>query len=57
MVESVTSKGEPMTKTAYEAPVFRTHGKVEALTKGGSKGFSLDASFPAGTPFADVTLS
>lgn len=46
-----------MTKAVYEAPVLRAHGKVEAVTKGGSTGSSLDAAFPVGTPFADVTLS
>ncbi|WP_299966742.1 lasso RiPP family leader peptide-containing protein [uncultured Roseobacter sp.] len=46
-----------MTKVAYEAPVLRAHGKVEAVTKGGTTGTSLDAAFPVGTPFSDVTLS
>lgn len=46
-----------MTKAVYEAPVLRAHGKVEAVTKGGTTGTSTDASFPAGTPFADVTFS
>ncbi|AVL52649.1 putative RiPP precursor [Roseobacter denitrificans] len=46
-----------MTKAVYEAPVLRSHGKVEAVTKGGSTGSSLDAAFPAGTPFTDLTLS
>lgn len=44
-------------KDVYQAPVLRAHGKVEAVTKGGTTGSSLDATFPAGTPFADVTLS
>jgi hypothetical protein len=46
-----------MTKAVYEAPVLRAHGKVESLTKGGSTGSKLDASFPTGTPFSDITLS
>jgi len=46
-----------MTKAVYEAPVLRSHGKVEAVTKGGSTGTALDAAFPAGTPFTDLTLS
>lgn len=46
-----------MTKSVYEAPVLRSHGTVEAVTKGGSAGTSLDAAFPTGTPFGDVTLS
>lgn len=46
-----------MTKAIYEAPVLRSHGTVEAVTKGGATGTSLDAAFPVGTPFSDVTLS
>ncbi|MEO9652448.1 MAG: lasso RiPP family leader peptide-containing protein [Roseobacter sp.] len=46
-----------MTKATYEAPVLRSHGTVEAVTKGGSTGASTDASFPVSTPFADITLS
>lgn len=46
-----------MTKAVYEAPVMRAHGKVESVTKGGTNGTKLDASFPSGTPFADLTLS
>ncbi|WP_292290412.1 lasso RiPP family leader peptide-containing protein [Marivita sp.] len=46
-----------MNKLPYEAPIVRSHGKVEDITKGGSTGLRLDASFPAGTPFGDLTLS
>jgi len=46
-----------MTKSAYEAPVFRVHGRVEDLTKGGSRGTVLDQSFSAGTPVSDLTFS
>lgn len=46
-----------MTKSIYEAPVLRAHGKVEAVTKGGSTGTKTDKLFPAHTPFADITLS
>lgn len=46
-----------MTKQAYVSPVLRNHGKVEQLTKGGSRGTTLDAAFPSGTPFSDITLS
>ena len=44
-------------KATYQAPIFREHGKVEALTKGGSSGASTDAAFTVGTHFADVTFS
>lgn len=44
-------------KTVYEAPVLRAHGKVEAMTKGGTTGTQLDATFPVNTPFSDLTLS
>jgi len=46
-----------MTKSAYEAPVFRAHGKVEDLTKGGSNGTVLDQAFATGTPVSDLTFS
>ncbi len=46
-----------MKKEAYTAPILRAHGHVESMTKGGSNGTVLDAFFPVGTPFADITLS
>ncbi|MFK7878964.1 hypothetical protein [Roseobacter sp.] len=46
-----------MTKAPYTAPVLRAHGKVEALTKGGTDGGSTDAMFPQGTPFSSLTFS
>lgn len=44
-------------KNVYETPVLRVHGKVEAVTKGGKDGNSLDAAYPVGTPFTDLTFS
>jgi hypothetical protein len=41
----------------YEAPVLRVHGTLEAMTHGGSSGTTLDAAFPAGTPFSSLTFS
>ncbi|MFK7867932.1 MAG: lasso RiPP family leader peptide-containing protein [Roseobacter sp.] len=44
-------------KLPYEQPLVRAHGSVETLTKGGSTGFALDASFPSNTPRGDLTFS
>ncbi|MEL7133587.1 MAG: putative RiPP precursor [Pseudomonadota bacterium] len=46
-----------MTKTKYEPPMFRTHGKVEAVTKANTGGSTLDIAFQAGTPIGDLTTS
>ena len=46
-----------MTKSIYTAPRLVRHGSVEAVTKGASTGSTLDAAFPAGTPFGDLTFS
>ena len=42
---------------AYTKPAVTRHGSIEEMTKGGSLGSSLDAAFPVGTPFADLTFS
>lgn len=44
-------------KTAYEAPAMTALGSFEALTQGASSGNLLDATFPTGTPFGDLTFS
>jgi hypothetical protein len=44
-------------KTKYVAPTFRAHGTLEALTQGNKTGNNLDADFPSGTPFGDLTFS
>jgi len=46
-----------MKKTTYSKPKLTRHGSVEALTKGQSVGNTLDAAFPTGTPFSDLTFS
>jgi hypothetical protein len=46
-----------MTTLIYTAPRLVRHGSVEAVTKGASTGTKLDATFPAGTPFGDLTFS
>jgi hypothetical protein len=43
--------------TEYEAPTIQDHGDLTELTAGKSKGTALDAAFPAGTPFADLTFT
>ena len=45
------------TKLAYAAPQMRQHGAMEAATQGASTGSALDAAFPVGTPFGDLTFS
>jgi hypothetical protein len=44
-------------KSTYTAPRLVRHGSVETLTKGSSTGSFLDATFPVGTPFGDLTFS
>lgn len=46
-----------MTKTVYEAPSINEVGTFEALTQGASTGSKLDATFPNGTAFGDLTFS
>lgn len=47
----------PVRKKPYEKPVLREQGSIEKITKGGADGASLDANFPIGTPFGDLTFS
>lgn len=44
-------------KRRYAAPHLTVHGSLEAITKGASSGSVLDATFPTGTPFGDLTFS
>lgn len=44
-------------KTVYEAPAMTSLGSFETLTQGASSGSALDATFPTGTPFGDLTFS
>lgn len=44
-------------KAQYTAPVLRSHGTVEAMTKGNKSGTKLDQGFPVNTPLKDITLS
>jgi hypothetical protein len=41
----------------YQAPVLVRHGSFADLTLGDATGTKLDATFPAGTPFSDLTFS
>ncbi|RUU06928.1 lasso RiPP family leader peptide-containing protein [Mesorhizobium sp. USDA-HM6] len=44
-------------KHEYEPPSLTVHGSIETITQGGGGTTSLDASFPAGTPFDQLTFS
>lgn len=44
-------------QSSYETPELRVHGDLEGLTRGQATGTQLDASFPTGTPFGDLTFS
>ncbi|MGB3472799.1 MAG: lasso RiPP family leader peptide-containing protein [Erythrobacter sp.] len=44
-------------KKVYQAPSFEELGSFETLTQGASSGTNLDATFPDGTPFGDLTFS
>ncbi|SFM78969.1 putative RiPP precursor [Thioclava sp. BHET1] len=46
-----------MQKKTYSTPMLQKHGKLEARTHGASTGSSLDAAFPSGTDFGDLTFS
>ena len=46
-----------MKKKDYVKPQLTNHGTIEALTRGGSTGGSLDADFGRGTPRGDLTFS
>jgi hypothetical protein len=46
-----------MAKKTYEAPKFEKLGSFESMTKGSSTGSNLDADFPDGTAFGDLTFS
>jgi hypothetical protein len=48
---------EKDTTTEYETPRIEDHGDLAELTAGKSSGTVLDATFPAGTPYGDITLT
>ena len=41
----------------YAAPTISDYGDLVELTAGSSTGSALDASFPVGTPFKNLTFS
>ncbi len=43
--------------TEYQTPQIEDHGDLAELTAGKHTGNALDASFPAGTPFNEITLT
>jgi hypothetical protein len=44
-------------ETTYAAPEVKVYGSIHTLTGGGACGGALDDSFPAGTPYGDLTCS
>ena len=44
-------------KKPYTAPRLTVYGDVKAITQGSSTGSYLDAAFPQGTFFQDITFS
>jgi hypothetical protein len=44
-------------KLAYARPSLNQIGSFEEITLGNSTGSALDASFPVGTLFSDLTFS
>lgn len=44
-------------KRSYEAPEVTVVGSVREITLAATVGTHLDASFPVGTPFSDLTFS
>ena len=44
-------------RKTYETPNLVELGSVEELTLGQSRGNQLDATFPSGTPFGQLTFS
>lgn len=44
-------------KKSYEAPRLSKVGSFEAVTQAAGKGSLLDANFPVGTPFGELTFS
>ncbi|MFZ5667776.1 MAG: lasso RiPP family leader peptide-containing protein [Pseudomonadota bacterium] len=46
-----------MEKIAYTAPEIEDLGAFEEITQGASTGSAIDASFPVGTPFSQLTFS
>jgi hypothetical protein len=43
--------------TDYVTPKIEDHGDLAELTAGKKTGIALDADFPSGTPFEDITLT
>ncbi|GAA0645146.1 hypothetical protein GCM10009424_21200 [Sphingomonas ursincola] len=46
-----------MEKIAYTAPEIEDLGAFEEITQGASTGSAIDANFPVGTPFSQLTFS
>jgi hypothetical protein len=48
---------ENNTTNEYETPRIEDHGDLAELTAGRTHGTNLDATFPVGTPYGDITLT
>jgi hypothetical protein len=44
-------------KKPYVTPELTVHGDIRVITQGNSTGNYLDADFPCGTLFSDLTFS
>ena len=44
-------------KKSYEKPELVAHGSIATITQGNATGARLDAAFPVGTFFSDLTFS
>lgn len=51
------TKDQDVNKNKYVRPSIERIGSFEAVTKAGGGSTSIDQSFPAGTPFGDLTFS
>jgi hypothetical protein len=52
-----TMEDQEVEKKPYTAPQLIFHGDVEVITLGSQCGNILDAAFPAGTNFANLTCT
>lgn len=48
---------DEQTPREYETPRIEDHGDLAELTAGRRGGSALDATFPVGTPYGDITLT
>lgn len=56
-IEAICGSDVRAAKLGYETPTVERLGTIEELTKAGRGGGMTDASFTAGTPVDDITMS